>query len=135
MDRSDSTCFPLGPAVYGNGVNFSVFSKNADAVELLLFDNVDDAAPARVIRLDPEADRTYHYWHVFVPGLMPGQVYGWRAHGPFAPERGQRFDAAPRSFSTPMRRRWPFLTDTAAWRIRAGRQHGGCHEERCGRPR
>ncbi len=93
-DRSDSTCFPLGPTVYGNGVNFSVFSKNADVVELLLFDHVDDAAPARVIRLDPEADRTYHYWHVFVPGLMPGQVYGWRVHGPFAPERGQRFDAA-----------------------------------------
>ena len=36
--------------------------------------------------------RTYHYWHVFVPGLKPGQIYGYRAHGPFAPERGLRFD-------------------------------------------
>ncbi len=94
MDRSDSTCFPLGPTVYGNGVNFSVFSRNADAVELLLFDHVDDAIPARVIRLDRGEDRTYHYWHVFVPGLRPGQIYGWRVHGPFAPEKGQRFDAA-----------------------------------------
>jgi glycogen operon protein len=118
MDRSDSTCFPLGPTVYGNGVNFSVFSKNADAVELLLFDHVDDAVPARVISLDHDKNRTYHYWHVCMPGLAPGQIYGWRVHGPFAPEKGQRFDAA-KVLLDPYERRWPFLTDTAAWRRRS----------------
>jgi glycogen operon protein len=91
--RFESKCFPLGPTVYKDGVNFSVFSKNAAMVELLLFEHVDDAAPRRVIRLDPERNRTYHYWHTFIPGLAAGQIYGWRVHGPFEPERGLRFDA------------------------------------------
>ena len=51
------------------------------------------AQPAKVIALDANRHRTYHYWHVFVPGLEPGQMYAYRAHGPFAPERGLRFDA------------------------------------------
>lgn len=93
MNPFESRCFPLGPTVYSDGVNFSVFSKNAAAVELLLFDHVDDAVPRRVIGLDPERSRTYHYWHTFVPGLAAGQIYGWRVHGPFEPERGLRFDA------------------------------------------
>jgi glycogen operon protein len=73
-------------------VNFSVFSKNATLMELLLFDNADSILPVRVIRLDPRNHRTYHYWHAFVPGLKPGQVYGFKATGPFEPERGLRFD-------------------------------------------
>ena len=93
MNPFESKCFPLGPTVYKDGVNFSVFSKNASMVELLLFDHVDDAAPRRAIRLDPELNRTYHYWHTFIPGLAAGQIYGWRVHGPFEPERGLRFDA------------------------------------------
>ena len=84
--------FPLGATVYPWGVNFSVFSKNCDAVELLLFDAVDDARPARVIRLDPDKDRTFYYWHAFVRGIGAGQLYGYRVHGPFAPEKGLRFD-------------------------------------------
>jgi glycogen operon protein len=84
--------FPLGATVYSNGVNFSLFSKNGTAVELLLFDRVEDPAPARVIRLDPKQNRTFHYWHVFVPGLKAGQLYGFRVHGPFEPYRGLRFD-------------------------------------------
>src|SRR5271167_2712107 len=83
---------PLGAIVQAGGVNFSVFSKNVTLVELLLFDSADAAAPARVIPLDPRTHRTYHYWHVFVPGLKPGQIYGYKAHGPFEPERGLRFD-------------------------------------------
>ena len=47
---------------------------------------------ARVIRIDPIANRTYHYWHVFVPGLSPGQIYGYRVEGPWDPARGMRFD-------------------------------------------
>jgi len=83
---------PLGATVYPGGVNFSVFSKNAEQVELLLFDDEKSAQPAKVIALDANRHRTYHYWHVFVPDLKPGQVYAYRAHGSFAPEQGLRFD-------------------------------------------
>ncbi|MGH8512431.1 MAG: glycogen debranching protein GlgX [Gammaproteobacteria bacterium] len=83
---------PLGATVSDGGVNFSVFSKNATLVELLLFDDENAARPARVIPLDANRHRTYHYWHAFVPGLEPGQIYAYRAHGPFAPEHGLRFD-------------------------------------------
>ena len=50
------------------------------------------AQPARVIRLDPQRHRTYHYWHVFVPGLQAGQLYGYRVSGPCDPARGLRCD-------------------------------------------
>src|SRR5262249_10381385 len=73
--------------------NFSIFSKNAAAMELLLFDDENAMQPARVIPLSADEHRTYHYWHAFVPDLQPGQVYAYRAHGPFAPDRGYRFDA------------------------------------------
>ncbi len=74
------------------GVNFSVFSRRATRIELLLFDSAADAQPTRVIDLDPHEHRTYHYWHVFVPGIGPGQLYAYRAFGPFDPEQGLRFD-------------------------------------------
>jgi glycogen operon protein len=86
------TSFPLGATVQPGGVNFSVYSKNAESVELLLFDTEDAAKPAWVITLDPRRHRTYYYWHAFVPDLTPSQVYGFRAVGPFKPERGLRFD-------------------------------------------
>lgn len=84
--------FPLGATLYPDGVNFSVFSKGSESLELLLFDNVDDPAPSRVIGLDRVTNRTYHYWHVFVPRVAAGQLYAWRARGPFAPDKGLRFD-------------------------------------------
>ena len=74
------------------GVNFSIFSKNAVRMELLLFDRDDAPRPTRVIPLDAEHHQTYHYWHVFVPEIGSGQIYGFRAYGPFEPERGLRFD-------------------------------------------
>src|SRR5215471_18324782 len=83
---------PLGATLAARGVNFSLFSRDAAGVELLLFDAAGDARPARAIRLDPAANRTYHYWHVFVPDLHPGQIYGYRVDGPFDPSRGLRFD-------------------------------------------
>jgi isoamylase len=86
--------FPLGATVLGEGVNFSVFSRQASRVDLLLFDDAAATQPARVIELDPRTHRTYHYWHVFVPGIRPGQVYAYRADGPFDPARGLRFDPA-----------------------------------------
>jgi isoamylase len=76
------------------GVNFSVFSRHATGVQLLLFDRVDDARPSRVVRLDPSVNRTYYYWHVFVPNVQPGQLYGYRVEGPFEPSSGMRFDPA-----------------------------------------
>jgi isoamylase len=86
------TSSPLGATPCREGVNFSVFSKHATAIELLLFDRVDDAKPARVVRIDPVANRTYHYWHVFVPGVTTGQTYGYRVEGPSNPAIGMRFD-------------------------------------------
>jgi glycogen operon protein len=73
-------------------VNFSIFSRDASGVELLPFDRKDDARPARVIHIDPVSNRTYHYWHVFVPGVQPGQLYAYRVQGPFEPAGGLRFD-------------------------------------------
>ena len=83
---------PLGASMCAGGVNFSVYSKHAALVELLLFKAPGASTPDRVIPLDPHVNRTYHYWHTFVPGLRAGQVYAYRAHGPFVPERGLRFD-------------------------------------------
>jgi len=92
IDRMIGNSFPLGATVQQGGVNFSVFSKNADAVELLLFEHPEDAAPRRTILLDPKKNRTYHYWHVFVPNIGQGQIYGYRVFGAYQPERGMRFD-------------------------------------------
>lgn len=85
--------FPLGATVYPNGVNFCIFSKNCTALELLLFDAPDVPWPARVIQLEPKQNKTFYYWHVFVPNIGAGQVYAYRAYGPFAPEKGHRFDS------------------------------------------
>lgn len=85
---------PLGATVQSNGVNFSLFSKNARSVELLLFDQHDSARPARTVRLDAAHHRTFYYWHCFVPGLHEGSLYGWRVHGPYEPWRGLRFDGS-----------------------------------------
>jgi isoamylase len=85
---------PLGATPGRHGVNFSVFSRHATGVELLLFDRLDDARPARAIRMDPSVNRTYHYWHVLVPSVQPGQIYGYRVDGPRDPANGMRFDPA-----------------------------------------
>ena len=92
-DVTSGASAPLGATVLPGGVNFSVFSKDAASLELLLFDDQNATQPARIIPLDADQHRTYHYWHVFVPGLQPGQVYAYRAHGTFDPGRGLWFDA------------------------------------------
>ncbi len=83
---------PLGARPIDKGVHFSIYSKHAQRVELLLYDHADSDAPSRIVPLDGDAHRTWHYWHVFVPRLKPGQIYGWRVHGPMDPMRGHRFD-------------------------------------------
>src|SRR5882757_7478680 len=69
---------PVGARVVDGGVNFSVFSENASAVELLLFTGPDDPFPAQVIPLA----RDFHFWHLFVPGVGAGATYAYRASGP-----------------------------------------------------
>ena len=83
--------FPLGATVYDDGVNFCLFSKNAQGVELLLFDHADQP-PTQVLRFDVRLNRTFYYWHMFVPGLTTGQLYGYRVYGPYDPAQGHRFD-------------------------------------------
>ena len=84
--------YPLGSTVTSEGTNFSVFSASATGVEIVFFDNADDARAARTISLDPVLQRTAHYWHIFVPDIRPGQLYGYRVDGPYDPSRGFRFD-------------------------------------------
>ena len=79
--------FPLGPYWNGRGTNFSLFSENAERVELCLFDANDVETRVEV------TERTAYNWHCYVPGVGPGQRYGYRVHGPYAPEDGHRFNA------------------------------------------
>src|SRR6266699_4049911 len=73
---------PLGAVPDEHGVNFSLFSKHATSVELLLFAKHDDLEPFQVILLDPRHHRTFHFWHVYVSGLRPGIHYAYRLDGP-----------------------------------------------------
>ncbi len=85
-------CDPIGATITRGGVNFCLFSRHASAVELLLFQNENDVEPKSVISLDPVLNRTYHYWHAFVPGITVGQLYGYRVSGLLVPAQGLRFD-------------------------------------------
>jgi isoamylase len=84
--------YPIGASVTATGVNFSVFSYYATHAELLLFDTEEATQPSRIIDLIPGTNRTSHYWHVHLPGIKAGQLYGYRISGPYAPDLGQRFD-------------------------------------------
>jgi len=79
VSRGNST--PLGATIVPGGINFSIFSRSASGVELLFFDSEDDPRPARVITIDGATNRTYNYWHLFVPDVKPGQLYGYRVQG------------------------------------------------------
>ncbi|MDR7554301.1 MAG: glycogen debranching protein GlgX [Armatimonadota bacterium] len=80
---------PLGATWDGLGVNFAVYSERAEAVTLVLFEGPDDPAGREV----PLSERTGPIWHGYVPGLGPGQLYGYRVHGPYRPHEGLRFNA------------------------------------------
>lgn len=92
LDVMQGRSTPLGATPDRGGVNFSLFSRDASGVDLLLFDHEDDAHPTRTIHFDPVINRTHHYWHAYARGLKPGQIYGYRVAGPFDPARGMRFD-------------------------------------------
>ncbi len=85
--------FPIGPRCRDGGVNFSLFSRNAKRVDLLLYNSAADTEPSRLIPLNPHRNKTYHYWHLFVPDLKPGQLYAYRIHGPNDPKLGHRFNS------------------------------------------
>ena len=78
--------FPLGPTWDGKGTNFSIFSENAERVQLCLFNGDDEEECVEVV------ERTAFNWHCYLPGVGPGQRYGYRVYGPYDPECGHRFN-------------------------------------------
>ncbi|WP_207424252.1 glycogen debranching protein GlgX [Desertivirga brevis] len=82
--------YPLGATWDGKGVNFSIYAENATGVDLCLFDSNDDSKESERIKIQ---ERTHHVWHVYIPDMQPGQLYGYRVHGPYEPTEGHRFNA------------------------------------------
>jgi isoamylase len=83
--------YPLGATWDGMGVNFALFSESATGVELCLFRGADDATETEHIQV---RDRTNQIWHCYLPDVRPGQLYGYRVHGPYEPNQGHRFNPA-----------------------------------------
>jgi isoamylase len=83
--------YPLGATWDGEGVNFALFSENATSVDLCLFDGSKGSDEGARVHVTEHSDLV---WHVYIPGLGPGQRYGYRVHGPYEPERGHRFNPA-----------------------------------------
>ena len=81
--------YPLGATWDGIGVNFALFSENATAVELCLFGGAEGNDEQARIAIDEQTDQV---WHVFLPGVRPGQRYGYRVYGPYEPAKGHRFN-------------------------------------------
>ncbi len=81
--------YPLGATLDGGGVNFSLFSENASKVELCLFDSPDAKTETHRIELKEQTDLA---WHVYLPDVYVGQLYGYRVHGAYDPENGHRFN-------------------------------------------
>lgn len=81
--------YPLGATWDGEGVNFAVFSENAVGIDLCLFDAIDSQAESGRITI---REVSHHVWHCYIPGVKPGQLYGYRAHGPYDPSNGLRFN-------------------------------------------
>ena len=79
--------YPLGATWDGAGVNFAIFSENATAVELCLFDESSHAERRVALR-----ERTDQVFHAYLPDTLPGQLYGFRVHGSYEPEKGHRFN-------------------------------------------
>ncbi|KAK42358.1 glycogen debranching protein [Caballeronia jiangsuensis] len=86
--------FPLGFQDCHNGVNFAVFSRHAERIELVLFDDASSESPVAIVDLGAPGHRTGDIWHALVDCMRWGQAYAYRAYGPWAPEKGQRFDGA-----------------------------------------
>jgi glycogen operon protein len=83
------TPYPLGATWDGKGVNFSLYTENAEGVELCLFQSEEDELETVKIRLK---ERSHHIWHAYLPNVKPGQLYGYRVSGPYDPENGKLFN-------------------------------------------
>src|SRR4029079_5920923 len=83
---------PYGAILQEGGVQFVVYSRSATAMRVLLYRRVTDREPHRVVTFNPSTDRWGDLWSIFVPGLKAGQLYHFQADGPYAPERGHRFN-------------------------------------------
>lgn len=81
--------FPLGATWDGEGVNFAIYSESAHGIDLCLFNSIEDETESVKIRIN---EISHHVWHVYVPGLKPGQLYGYRVYGPYEPQNGHRFN-------------------------------------------
>jgi isoamylase len=81
--------FPLGATWDGRGVNFALYAENATGVELCLFDSNEQQIESARVKVD---ERTHHVWHIYIPGLKPGQLYGYRVYGRYEPAHGHRFN-------------------------------------------
>jgi isoamylase len=82
--------YPLGATWTGLGVNFAIFSAHASRVELCLFDSPAATAPSACVQLPEHTDMV---WHGYLPDVRPGQLYGFRVHGPYEPQHGHRFNS------------------------------------------
>ncbi len=89
MKRWPGRPYPQGATWDGEGVNFALFSENATGVELCLFDHKDQEKESHRIWME---ERTDQVWHLYLPEVRPGQVYGYRVGGPYEPEAGHRFN-------------------------------------------
>ena len=81
--------FPLGATWDGKGVNFALYAENATDVDLCLFNSTEDKAESERIRI---VEVSHHVWHIYLPDIKPGQLYGYRVYGPYEPENGHRFN-------------------------------------------
>ena len=81
--------YPLGATWDGNGVNFALYTEKATAVELCLFNKPHDEKEVAKIKM---TERSYQVWHIYIPDLKPGQLYGFRVHGAYEPKNGERFN-------------------------------------------
>ncbi|HPG52513.1 MAG TPA: glycogen debranching enzyme, partial [Spirochaetota bacterium] len=83
---------PLGASYTRDGIQFSIFSRHASAVTLLLFESDRADSAFSGIRLDPAVNRTGDIWHILVEGLPERQIYAYKIDGPYAPEAGHRYN-------------------------------------------
>ena len=108
--------YPQGATWDGEGTNFSLFSEHATKVELCLFDRPDDVVESGRVEL---VERTDKIWHCYLPDARPGQLYAFRVHGPYDPERGHRFNPHKLLID-------PFakaISGTVHWNDKIGRAH------------
>ncbi len=106
--------YPLGVHLHDDGALFAIFTRNATAVTLFLFDRLEDAVPYQAIGLDPTYHRTGDIWHVWVEGVSAGQAYAYRVDGPYDPSQGHRFNKHkllidPYAMGVSRQPRWDFL--------------------------